>query len=47
LEALHCFGAGFALLFDLVLNLIEQRIELTVSTNSRAMALIMSSLSRE
>jgi hypothetical protein len=30
LEALHCFGARLALLFDLILNLIEQRIQFTV-----------------
>jgi hypothetical protein len=30
LEALHCFGARFTMLLDLVLNLIEQRIQFAV-----------------
>jgi hypothetical protein len=37
LEALHCFGARLALLFDLILNLIEQRIQFAVQLKQRVL----------
>ncbi|HTF63050.1 MAG TPA: hypothetical protein VK638_10095 [Edaphobacter sp.] len=35
LEALHCFGAGLPLLFELVLNLVEQRVRLAIQLKQR------------
>jgi hypothetical protein len=35
LEALHCFGARLAMLFDLILNLIEQRVKLAIQLKQR------------
>jgi hypothetical protein len=35
LEALHCFGARLALLFDLILDLVEQSIKFAVQLKQR------------
>jgi hypothetical protein len=35
LEVVHCFGARLALFFNLFLNPVEQRIELTVQLKQR------------